>query len=102
MTSYRGNRSYSTYANRFESGDHEFTLIVPCPPKNFVNTSNLGVLSRLPGACITRRTTPSILSLCPVVPFGKENTSSHLPFGEKCGNQSSSSSLVTRSALASL
>ena len=33
---FSGSTSYTTYANRFESGDHEFTLIVPCPPKNSV------------------------------------------------------------------
>ena len=29
-----GKISYRTKANRLLSGDHEFTLIVPCPPNN--------------------------------------------------------------------
>src|ERR1022692_575765 len=86
--------SKTTKANCFESGDQEFTLMVPCPPKNVVSTSSFTGFSLLPGARARRSTAPSILSLWVLVPLGKENTSIHLPSREKGGNQSSSSSLV--------
>src|SRR5262249_49624948 len=89
-----------TNANDLLSGDHDETLIVPCPPKSFVTSRIFSALSLSPGSGIARSTT-SWLAGWPFVPFLYDRNSSHLPSGEGCGNQSSYSSLVTPSALTS-
>ena len=49
---FSGSTSYTTYANRFESGDHEFTLIVPCRMRRCVTVIVYAVSVAEPLDCL--------------------------------------------------
>src|SRR5204863_7509132 len=70
-----------TNATCLLSGDHDGTLIVPCPPNNFAST-----VTFLSSKFINRSIT-SLLSGCPVTSFSYVRKTIHFPSGEICGNQ---------------
>ena len=63
-----------TYAKALPSGDHELTLIVPCPPVKLASTSGMAGVNLALGRGSRRNWTCSVRSLCPLVPGGTIRT----------------------------
>ena len=75
--------------------------MVPWPPNNFTISRICGFPALAPGARHYAQHDRSCWPDGPGIPFSKERKTIIFPSGEMCGNQSSSSSLVMRSAFAS-
>src|SRR5262249_51488798 len=87
--SHLGNDAQLTNATLLLSGDHDGTLIVPCPPNSCAI-----VLIFLSASVISRNIT-SLFSGCPLTLLSYVKNTMYFPSGEMCGNQLLFSSVKT-------